>query len=286
MLDINHILNQSGNNIKIFYAQSGSTNWQTWQKPRGCNYVWIMCIGSGAGGGSGQGTVSTTGSAGSGGGPGAIAKVLFPSNILPDTLFIQPGLGGTGSIGTAGATVVAGAGNISWVAISPISSVAMNVVCASGLAAATGGTAESTPTNAVAALLLSGTYTLTAGVNGIVNSPGALFTSIVMPGCGGGAVVASVPAAGFSISAVDNNTFTSPAIPGGAATGVAGLNGLWFWKPFFGLGGSGGGANLSGAGGNGGNGAYGCGGGGGGCGSTTGGNGGNGGDGLVIIATF
>jgi hypothetical protein len=285
MLDIFNIPNQTQDNVKIYYTK-GTTDWQTWQKPRNCKFVWMMCIGGAAGGYSGQGSVTTDGTQGIAGGAAAITRVLFPANVLPDTLFIQPGVGGVGATGTTGTTVASGAGNRSFVSIYPTSSVPMNLVCASGLAAANGANGETAATTTAAGLLSLGIFVSIIGLTGTGGSPSALASSIITPGGGGGPIAASVASAGFSITSVNGTTFVTPTIPGGAATGVAGGNGIWSWKPFYGVGGAGGGANLSGVGGAGGNGAYGCGGGGGGCGSTTGGSGGNGGDGLVIIATF
>jgi hypothetical protein len=284
MLDLFNIPGQQ-DNVKVFYTK-GTTDWQTFQKPRNCKFIWMMCIGGAAGGGSGQGTATVTGTQGSGGGSAAITRALFTANTLPDTLFIQPGPGGAGATGTTGATVVAGAGNRSWVSIAPTSSIVMNVVCASGLAAATGTTAETAATIAIGGLLSLGTFQSIAGVAGTTGAATALSTTVITAGCGGGAIATSTAAAGSSIASIDNSTFVTPAIVGGAATGVAGGNGIWSWKPFYGVGGAGGGGNITGVGGNGGNGSYGCGGGGGGAGLTTGGSGGNGGDGLVIIVTF
>jgi hypothetical protein len=286
MLDVFNIQGQQ-DNLKIFYVSDSTSNgWQTWQKPRGCKYIWIMCIGGAAGGGAGQGTVTTTGTQGSGGGSAAITRALFQANVLPDTLYIQPGLGGTGATGTAAGPVASGLGNRSFVSIVASSTVAMNLVCASGTIVASATTAETVATQTSVGLLGLGIFTVTAGKDGTTGAASALNNSIITAGSGGGGVAASVASAGSSISSIDNITFVTPTITGGAATGVAGTPGMWFWKPFYGLGGAGGGANLSGVGGAGGNGSYGCGGGGGGCGSTNGGNGGKGGDGLVVIITF
>jgi hypothetical protein len=46
MLDLSHIPN-SQQDVQIFYSNGVTNAWQTWQKPRKCNYVWIMCIGGG-----------------------------------------------------------------------------------------------------------------------------------------------------------------------------------------------------------------------------------------------
>ena len=100
MLDFFNIPN-SQQDIKIFYANGSA--WQTWQKPRKCNYVYIMCIGGG-GGGAGviyNGTLSgsTVNTAGTcGGGSGAVTKVLYNSQLINDVLYVQVGLGGNGGI--------------------------------------------------------------------------------------------------------------------------------------------------------------------------------------------
>ena len=283
MLDINFIPGQQ-DNIKIFYA-SGINDWQTWNKPRGCKFIWTMCIGAGSGGFGGAGA---GGAANAPGGPGgAVTKALFPANTIPDTLYIQPG---TGSIGGAGAaTNINNLPNVpgrSFISIVPSSATVMNLVCTSGLANATSATPETAATVAAAGLLSLGNFTSIAGAS--IAAAGSnvtpLTTNITCAGANGSAAGA---VAGASILSVTLGTFNTPTISGGAADTV-GNSGLWFWKPMFGLGASGGGGVASGVAGNGGNAnSYGCGGGGGGNSSAgTGGNGGRGGDGLVIIATF
>jgi len=285
MLDISHIPGQS-DNVWIFYAQ-GTTAWQTWQKPRKCNFIWMMCMGGGSAGGGG----GTPTSGIQAGGTGAITRALFPANVLPDVLFVRPGPGGTGGVPPLGS---GGNGNRSWVTISPTSSLtppAMNTVCVSGTSAAVGassgtnGVGETAATVSAAALLSLGTFISTGGIS----SAGAVTVTPfgAVPLCVGGNGGTVNISAGSSIASVNLGTFQTPALSGGAQnTGANGDNGIFSWKPFYSLGGAGGGSNSAGAGGRGGNGAYGSGGGGGGGGSTAGGRGGNGGDGLVIIATF
>ena len=93
MLDLSHIPN-SQQDVRIFNSISGSNSWQTWNKPRKCNYVYIMCIGGGGGGGSGASLVTNT--VNSGGGSGAVTRALYNAQQLPDTLYVQVGLGGAG----------------------------------------------------------------------------------------------------------------------------------------------------------------------------------------------
>jgi len=290
MLDINHIPIQS-DNLKIFYAR-GTTDWQTWQKPRGCKFIWIMCIGGGAGG-NGGGTNSPS----TGGGSGGVCRALYQANTLPDILFIQPGAGSVGGTGTSGTSGNASAtANNSFVTIAAGSTAAMNTVCVSGAAGAgttnnyaaeTALTTANYTTNA--ALLSLANWTAIAGQAGDSTLAGItpLTTTIT---CGGAA--GNDGGGGLSIASVNLGLYSTPQIHGGANFGGSGDSGVWYWKPMFGLGGAGGSNSQTsvppgtGTGGNGGNGAYGCGGGGGGRGSITGGKGGNGGDGLVIIATF
>lgn len=270
MLDIFNIPGQQ-DNIKIFYAR-GTTDWQTWQKPRNCKFIWIMCIGAGNGG-FGLGTNSISNQLG--GGSGAVTKALFPANTLPDTLYIQPGVGGAGGASGAGA---GGIGGRSYVAIYP-SIVVMNLACVSGVLPGASNLPETAASATNAGLLVLGSFLSTAGQQGGGGSDTVPLTNTIT--CGGAGNRAGNNN-GWSIAATAYN----PAIPGGAAGGGNGSPGIWSWKPLFGTGGSAGGGNSAGNGGNAGDGAYGCGGGSSGYGSVAGGNGGKGGDGLVIIATF
>ena len=298
MIDLFNIPN-SQQDIKIFYANGSA--WQTWQKPRKCNYVYIMCIGGG-GGGAGviyNGTLSgsTVNTAGTcGGGSGAVTKVLYNSQLINDVLYVQVGLGGNGGIPSSTTTSVSGvAGTRSFVSLQP-STVVQNLVCCSGTAGAggglyaTGGAGETAATQAAATFLTLGNFTSTAGQTGAVAGANItpLTSQITSGGAGGGALNTSVPASGGSI----NSTSISNSIQGspGNPTTIAGC-GITSFKPFFSLGGAGGGAgfftNIQG----GGDGGIGSGGGGSGAlqnggSSFTGSTGGKGGDGLVIIISF
>lgn len=276
MLDVFHIPGQQ-DFVKIYYAADLAT-WQTWQKPRNCNFIYMLCIGAGNGG-YGMTTGSLTETAG--GGAGATTKAIFPANVLPDTLYIQPGIGGAG--GTSGGSN-GSIGTRSYVTITPSTASIMNIVCVSGGTPAiysNGESAVTSPTT-TAGLLSLGTWQSQGGNAGATGADIPMLTATQLNITCPGASNAPGNTAGRSISA----TFHSPQIRGGTVGGGNGNNGTWFWKPAFGLGGSGGGGNNAGTGGNGGNGAYGCGGGTGGYGSVAGGAGGRGGDGLVIIATF
>ena len=275
MLDIFNIIGQQ-DNVKIFYASDVNT-WQTWQRPRNCKFIWIMCIGGATGGYGGTSSAGFNG--GSGGGAGAVTRALFPANVLPDTLYVQPGVGGTGGAPDGLPTN----GTRSFVVINPSGSspAVMNIVCTSGTAAPSFTTGETVAAVAAAGLLSLGNFTSTAGPNAGGNAS-PLSTIITCQGCLGGGSSAGTEN-GSSVLA----TSLSPLISGGTTASPNAANGIWNWKPMFGLGGAGGAGSVSGVvGGNGGNGAYGCGGGGGGSSSAGGGRGGRGGDGLVIITTF
>lgn len=304
MLDLSHIPN-SQQDVQIFYSNGVANAWQTWQKPRKCNYVWIMCIGSGGGGGGGYGSSTTLG--GAGGGGGAITRVLYNAQQLPDVLYVQVGVGGAGG---AGATAFGSAGSNgssgqrSFVSLQPVNSVAQNLVTTSGGGAAAGGSgaggggvtaAESAGTQASATFYTLGNFISTNGQPTLAfptQQDITPFTSqLVTPGAGG------MPAGNTSAAGNIFSSSISPLIPGGAgatasgSNGENGANGITSFKPFFSTGGAGGGNSVSGSGGNGGNGGIGSGGGGGGsarvvAGVTTGGRGGRGGDGLVVIISF
>jgi len=300
MLDVFNIPGQQ-DNVKIFYA-AGTTAWQTWQKPRNCKFIWMMCMGSGGGGAGGGGNIGGVGVGTSGGGSGGVVKALFPANVLPDILYIFVGVGGAGGAGgTASNNGAQGSTGVkSFVTITPVTiatPAVLNVVCVSGNIAAgggfqtTGGSAESIATINNAGLLSLANFSAIAGVAGNVNpttGPTAItpLGSALTIGGGMGGDAAPGRTTGGAISA----TSISPTIAGGTI-GQVGGSGIVSWKPFYSLGGAGGGGVDTGTpstlGGNGGNGAYGSGGGGGGASATgNGGAGGKGGDGLVIIATF
>ena len=290
MLDIFNIPGQQ-DNVKIYYAQSGTNSWQTWTKPRGCKYIWIMCIGAGAGGTAGTGSAPSATNPAGGGGSGATVKALFQANVLPDTLYVQPGLGingGTPPNGTSGTS------NRSFVSITPSSATAMNIVVTSGITAASNNGQESVfnVSNyfSYAGLLSLGTWQITLGTNGgAVNfeNRGGLNATTTLGGCAGGAASGSTrPLTGGIVPGIVPYI---PTMNGGTATNINGDNGFFSLKPFVLTSGGGGYGGSGSVGGKGGDGAYGCGGGGGGHTSLvggTGGAGGRGGDGLVIIVTF
>lgn len=300
MLDLSHIPNNQ-ENIKIFYSNGIANAWQTWQKPRKCQWVWIMTIGGGAGGAGGFGTWNLLGV--NGGGSGAVTRALFNASHLPDTLYVQVGLGGVGGLGAitnGGAGEAGSSGNKSNVSMLP-NIIAANVILSSGNTAAVGGepitgassAGETAMTATVAAFATLANFISTVGrastvISGNTGDVTPLTSQIVSAGAGGG--MANTPAGSIFSSSI------SPLIPGGAGTSTVGIdggnggNGITSWKPFFSTGGSGGGSSASGSGGIGGNGGIGSGGGGGGSTSSiptyTAGRGGKGGDGLVVIIAF
>ena len=291
MLDLSYFQNQNSN-VQSFF--NGGT-WQTWVKPRGSKLVNIICQGSGAGGGGGLQSASTPRGGGGGGGTGATARLTINANLLPDILYILPGIGGNGGLG--GTTATAGsAGQNSFVTLIPNTGSVSNVVLRSGNTVAAGGAAGTTAAanggaggslsviaNSIFANL--GTFTFQTGASGGQGGTGAGLTitpsSPLTSGAGGGGT-----ADGGGI----NQLGVFPGISGGVPN-TNGRDGIILYKPtlilYGGLGG--GGSSAAGTnGGNGGNGAPGCGGGGGGASSNTGvnaGNGGRGGDGFVIITT-
>lgn len=291
MLDLSYFQNQNSN-VQGFF--NGGT-WQTWIKPRGAKLVNILCVGSGAGGGGGFQSASTPRGGGGGGGTGATARLTIDAKLLPDILYVLPGIGGEGGIG--GTTATSGSsGQNSFVTLIPDTSSVSNVVLRSGTNGATGGGAGTTgvgTTGAASTISLIannifanlGTFTFQAGVNGsqggTTNATAVNSINHLVGGSGGGGTGSGGQINGSGLF-----------IPVAASTiTLNGRDGVIQYKPTLIMygGTGGGGSNAAGQnGGNGGNGAPGCGGGGGGASSNTGvnaGNGGKGGDGFVIITT-
>ena len=302
MLDLSHIPN-SQQDIKIFYSTGDTNAWQTWQKPRKCQWVWIMCIGSGGSGGGGN--IGFSGAFSTGGASGGVVRALFNASHLPDTLYVQVGVGGTpGTLPSSNGNP----GKKSYVSIQP-NTTTTNTVVTSGTAAAIGGQSAASANSAgeTAATITPmvfgslANFISTAGVTSVFalqSQPiniNPLQSEITCQGAGGASMQTSDTVATLTGGSILASSISS-LIQGGLGANTSGSNGgngadgITSWKPFFSTGGAGGGAAVSGSGGNGGNGGIGSGGGGGGRGNGalgyTGGFGGSGGDGLVVIITF
>ena len=292
---------------KIFYS-IGSGVWQTWDKPKDCNFINFFVLGGGGGGASGStgNLASSTRVGGGGGGSSAITKGLFPSFFLPETLYILVGRGGLGQTPTSNGT----SGEISFICISPTTADTANIIlksgtigptCSNSNAAGSAGTVFPLTGGYISYLGLINTVAGVVGYGGGTNaspigSP-ILILNIVTGGAGGGAV-RSVGNTSNDGGGLTGSGFI-PSFNGGITIGTTdGQSGVSFnyptpdipkSNPMVFTGGLGGAGMNNTNGGRGGNGSFGCGGGGGG-GSTTGngipGSGGDGGDGLVIITCW
>lgn len=289
MLDLSYFQNQNSN-VQDFF--NGGT-WSTWIKPRGAKLVNIICQGAGSGGGGGFQSATTPRGGGAGGASGATARLTINASLLPDLLYILPGIGGAGGLG--GTTATGGSsGQPSYVTLIPNIASVSNVVLRSGTTGAVGGGAGTTSAGLTQAgetisiignniFANLGTFTFQAGVTGAnggtLTGQNVTPANFVLGGAGGGGT-------GTSGAFVANGVF--PALPS-TPQNTNGQRGPIIYKPSLMLfGGRGGGGATTGNGGNGGDGAPGCGGGGGGASANTGvnaGNGGRGGDGFIIITT-
>jgi len=301
MIDFLHLPKPQNGYIDYFpgFSTTAGGQWEVWNKPRGINFINIICIGGGGGGGAAANVSGRTG--GGGGGSGTISRVTMPAIILPDRLYVSSGVGGLG-----GTTLNGSNGVSSFVSIAQNIG-AIYVVCAAdrggaGNYAGSGGSGGVAFTISNCLQSSQGNFTSISGQNGGAGGSAA-GTSITYPttglllsgGAGGGGGTA---AAGGNITAPASQTDTYtilPTISGGVAgtagslPGGDGSPGVNNMELLLFSGGSGGGSGFdtsAGAiGGRGGDGGFGCGGAGGG-GGTTAGRGGNGGPGLVIISCW
>ena len=303
MLDLSHIPN-SQQDVQIFYASEGARAYQTWRKPKKCNFVYILSIDGGAGGSSGfrMSAPSQSIPGSSAGGSGSVTRALINAGFVPDILYIKVGKGGAGAerATTGNGTSNSGSpGEGSGVFVLPIGS---SQVSGSQASSYLGGSVVATPNAGAGTSQLGNNFLL--GLTNIISLAGQyasqfagaffpgninpLTSQIVTSGLQGGGMDSSAnpaPGGGINASAV------SPLISGGTAgfIGGNGENGYTSWKPFFSTGGAGGGASNT-AGGQGGDGGAGGIGSGGGSGGSSGGGiagaGGKGGDGIVIIVSF
>lgn len=313
MIDVFNIVDDSAKK-QVFYAvSSGSTQWQTWQKPNGAKMVHIYVLGGGAGGGGGRTGAVNTGGGGGGGGSTAISIGLFPACMLPDILYISVGKGGIGgSANTAG-----GNGELSYVSVSASTNTTA-VLMQSGEAAATGGGAGTSSLAGSAGVASTiwvytndiwsqlGQISAIAGTNGTAggSTSGAgvnLTLGLSVSGGAGGGGESSTSSSfkgGDILSTMYGFTTLTGGVANAADNTINGAVGYTYSFPSFNSstrgpmlftgGAGGGGANTSGRnGGRGGNGSFGSGGGGGGAAyQGTGGTGGDGGGGLVMITSW
>ena len=231
-------------------------------------------------------------------------KVSIPAILLPKTLYLQVGYGGTGGAGSNNQALGGNPGNagiISYICIYPEINPGSVLIQSSNTAPGGGGGGTSTAGAIGTAVTIADTTNLkwlgivgntvaqTAAATGAGSS--VTYVGLLTGGAGGGVKGAGATNgnAGGGITMTSINAYVTTAINGGAggvsASGSNGSSGYFSWKPFIATGGAGGGAGaaVSFNGGDGGKGAYGCGGGGGGAAGAIGGTGGAGGDGLIII---
>jgi hypothetical protein len=303
-------------NVQTFNANGIS--WQPWTKPNDALLIHILCIGSGGGGGSGRrdSTAATARFGGGGGSSAAVTSMYVPAFLIPDTLYVQVGLGGAGGAAqTVNATNgnAGTAGGTSYVALYPSvnnSTLRGNILLHSNqifgstttAAGGFGGTASSgfNGSGATATSVGSGSgfylgigqFTSTAGQAGSSSSATVAPTVITINGItGGGGAGGGITTANSALigGAINSPSVLIPyltSLAGGAVDNV-GNDGYAVKKPLMYIGGTGGGGATTAVVPSGGNGAIGCGGGGGGASSSTSsGAGGKGGDGIVIITSY
>jgi hypothetical protein len=70
-MDVFNFQNTQNNNF-VFYANGGTTSWQTWTKPKNCKFISILAISGGGGGGGASNYLQTTYGAGGNGGNGLV----------------------------------------------------------------------------------------------------------------------------------------------------------------------------------------------------------------------
>jgi len=298
-------------------------NWQTWIKPRGVNWVYIIGVGGGASGVGGTHSAVNNPSArpgGAGGGSGAQTVMMLPAALLPPVLYIHLGQGGRQRKLSSGSLSVPG--GPTYIAVEPLTiGIANNsqllLLTANGATGQTGGAATAIADNfplagrAIKVINIAGQSGTAGATTGAANGISLILPStglMVTGGTGGGGKsinytvtsmggnIAGIPTA-TSIANTNMHVGYIPTSNGGTssitslADGGPGQAGYKFsnWLHLGGTGGGGGGTantGLGSSGGAGGHGAPGCGGGGSGSGGTFTGLPGSGGDGFVHIISF
>jgi hypothetical protein len=311
MNGLNNLPNKSDQNTFIFYANASSSisgSFQAWNIPEYATFLHFTVIGGGGGGGGGCGGAAAASgrSGGAGGAPGGIVALSIPTILLPKTLYLQVGFGGTPGTGSTSQAVTGQggqSGTISYVCFYPEINSGSILIQSSNTAPGGGGGGGSGASVVGTAITLTDTSSLkwlgivgntvtqtAASAGNTTTTPTSVTYAGLLTGGGAGgtkpANVAGTIGAGITMTSIGSYITTTIAGGAGSSTGVGGVgsNGFFSWKPFISTGGAGGGGtSFNALGGSGGVGAYGSGGGGGGTSTGTGGTGGDGGEGLIII---
>ena len=296
MLPFNNLPDNS--KVDWFMQPTTGNELHTWNKPSGCNFIYMLAVGGGAFGGNGfSGAAGTARGGGGGGSCGQLCTLIVPAFLVPDSLYIKVGSGGIRSTSTNGtSTVISAYRTVTGSEIYLTAGGGNNGGNGSGSAPGSGGTTTTPgiPNSTLGTIgKWQGLITLggsaagaIAGAAGVV----ATFNYILSGGAGGGSTT-SGDFAGGDITSAYGQVSALTVVKGGAAVANAtsgqndGGNGYFIPKRFASYGGAGGGASNNGVGGNGGKGGPGSGGGGGGAG-ITGGLGGDGGDGFAVIISY
>lgn len=278
-----HLPSQQDQRFWVYTGNKVSNGFQTWLKPPGINFVHILCIGGGGGGSSGLGSGGASG--GSGGGSGGMTNVFLPAYLVPDTLFINVGLGGAGGASTTSSTTRNNGlnGGSTYVSFSPVQGAGYSLCFAGGGGggAATAGGGASAASTANMPVSQMGVRTYQPGSSGTAGTGGSGTTNLlaiyrITGGIGawgaGGAGPTFTPAADLALLTYAPSDATQP---GGG--GFNDLTKFVFTTGFPARSSTVASAQDSG------NSGYGCGGPGGAGGNPNSGAGGKGGDGLVII---
>jgi hypothetical protein len=185
MLDLFNLPTPQGCNIQTFYATGGENSWV---KPRGVSFIYMLLIG---GGGNGDGT--------SGGGSGSVTVWYGSANNVPDNLRILPG-GSSLAISTK-------IGNITQTLIS----------------SRYGSGSTAGPAVAANQFAASGFYQSIAGQAGTTGVIAASATTFLSGGGGSGSTQASNYGYSSGPTGIDRNGFfqTQPIIVGAGGMGTA-----------------------------------------------------------------
>lgn len=287
-----HLPSQQQQRFWVYSAANRPVNgFQPWTKPPGISFVHIICIG--AGGGASSSAIWQTGvlrAGGGGGASGGLTTVLLPAYLVPDTLYVNIGIGGAGGAATNTTTANAGVvGTATYVTYYPAQTAGYILCVANGGgggspagSAGLGGSAQTTTSLPISQIGLRNYLAGQNGQTGGSTAAPATLTAVYRisgGGGGGGNTAANAVQAGSGIDMAGDYALQRILSQPAGSDGAKIENLIQFLSS----GGTGASSSTTISGSTGGFGGFGSGGGGGSVGPGLGGAGGRGGDGLVII---